>query len=34
MNDLPEPAKRIEDTENLHETLKELLQHHAEELKA
>jgi hypothetical protein len=33
MNDLPEPAKRIESTENLDQTLKDLLQHHVEELK-
>jgi len=34
MNDLPEPAKQIGNTENLDQTLQELLQHHAEQLKS
>lgn len=34
MNELPEPAKRIESTQNLDETLQDLLQHHVEELRS
>jgi hypothetical protein len=30
---LPEPAKRIESTENLDQTLEELLEHHVQQLK-
>lgn len=32
--ELPEPAQRIENTENLDQTLQDLLQHHAERLRS
>lgn len=31
---LPEPAQRIESTQNLDQTLQDLLQHHAERLRS